>query len=354
MTSTTHAEFDGKTEALAVAAAFGPLIKDRTVLITGVNKLGIGYATAEAFASQSPRRLILAARSHAKLQEALDALRTQYPTIDYRPLHLDLSDLKSVREAAATVLSWTDVPTIDLVINNAGVMNIQQRTLSPDGIEMHLATNHAGPFLFTNLILPRLIAAAQVSPPGRVRVINVSSVGAFLSGLRASDMNFTKPTSELPDKEKPNLAILKASGLPAEETMSYLPMAAYGHSKACNVLFAVGLNQRLHDKYGILSLALHPGEIQSELSRTTDQDWLSKVTKARESQGFFWKTLAEGASTTLVAALDPQLQRPGPDGHGYFLDNCQIGSAVPHAINEADASKLWDLSQDLVGDKFAW
>ncbi|RVX66160.1 hypothetical protein B0A52_09889 [Exophiala mesophila] len=354
MTSTTHPEFDEKTEALQVAAAFPSLIKDRTVLITGVNKLGIGFTTAEAFASQGPRHLILAGRSDAKLQEALDALRDLYPTIDYRLLHLDLSDLKSVKEAAATVLSWTDVPTIDLLINNAGVMNIQQRTLSPQGIEMHLATNHIGPFLFTNLILPRLIAAAKGSPPGTVRVVNVSSVGAFISGLRVSDMNFTKPASELPDKEKPNLAMLKASGLPADESTSYFPMVAYGHSKACNVLFAVVLNQKLHDKYGILSLALHPGEIQSQLSRTTDQDWLTKVTTARAAQGFAWKTLPEGASTTMVAALDPKLQRPGSDGHGYFLNNCQIGSVAPHATDETDASKLWELSEDLVGEKFAW
>ncbi len=177
MTMTTHAEYDGHTEAVTVAAAFPSAIKDRTIVITGANKLGIGFTTAQALASQAPRRLILAGRSTAKVQECIDALRSEYPDVDYRPLQVDLSSQESVRKAASTVMAWEDVPDIDLLINNAGVMNLPERTLSPEGIEMHLATNHVGHFLFTNQILPKLIAAAKDSPRGFVRVINISSVG---------------------------------------------------------------------------------------------------------------------------------------------------------------------------------
>lgn len=352
MTSTTHAEFHGKTEAITVAAAFPSLIKGRNILVTGMNKLGIGFTTAEALASQSPRCLILAGRSPAKVQECVDALRQQFPDVTYHTLLVDLSSQESVKKAASTVLSWADVPTIDLVINSAGVMNIQERTLSPEGIELHLATNHVGHFLLTNLLIPKVIAAAKDSTRSSVRIVNVSSVGAHLAGLRPSDMNFAKPMSELPEKEKPDAATMRAAGLASDDHMSYIPMAAYCHSKACNVLFSVALNQKLHDKYGILSLALHPGEIRSELSRTTDQNWLKKVTDARP--GFFWKTPSEGASTTLVAALDPKLDKPASDGRGYFLDDCQIGNAPARAIGEADASKLWELSEGFVGEKFSW
>lgn len=354
MTSITQTEFNGKTEALTVAATYASFIKGHRILITGVNKLGIGYATAEAFASQAPECLILTGRSPTKVQECIDALRSEYPGIDYRLLQLDLSSQDSIRKASSTLLSWADVPTIDLVIHNAGVMNIPERMLSPDGIEMHLATNHVGPFLFTNLIMPRLVAAADASTRGSVRVINVSSVAAYLSGLRASDMNFSKPTSELPDKEKPNAEFLKGGGIAADDHLSYIPLAAYGHSKACNILFSVGLNQKTYEKYGILSLALHPGEVRSELSRTTDQEWYNRVTKEREPHGFFWKTLAQSASTTLVAALDPKLERPGKDGRGYFLNDCQIGNSPKHAVDETDAGKLWELSEEFVGEKFAW
>lgn len=352
MTTITHTEFDGRTEALTVAAAYAPLIKERRIIITGVNKLGIGYTSAEAFASQAPSCLILAGRSMVKLQECRDALRSQYPDTDYRLLQIDLSSQDSVRKASSTLLSWVDVPTIDLVINNAGVMNIPERTLSPEGIEMHLATNHVGPFLFNNLIMPRLIAAAEVLPRGSVRVINVSSVAAYLTGLRTSDMDFSRPTSALPDKEKPNATFLKGGGIPADDHLSYIPLAAYGHSKACNILFSVGLNQKTYEKHGILSLSLHPGEARSELSRTTDQEWYNRVTKSREPHGFFWKTLGQSASTTLVAALDPKLGRPGSDGRGYFLNDCQIGNAPKHAVDETDARKLWELSEEFVGEKF--
>ncbi|EXJ81521.1 hypothetical protein A1O1_07585 [Capronia coronata CBS 617.96] len=354
MTSVTHSEFDGKTDASTVATAFASGIKDRTIVITGVNKRGIGFATAQALASQSPRCLILTGRSATKVQECIDALSSEYPNIDYRLLQVDLSAQESVRKGASAVLGWADVPTIDLVINNAGVMNIPERKLSPEGIEMHLATNHMGHFLLTNLIMPKLITAAKNSPKASVRIVNVSSVATYLSALRASDMNFSKPTSELPEKEKPNAEFLRGGGLAADEHLSYIPMAAYGHSKTCNILFSVGLTQKLYDKYGILSLSLHPGETRSELSRTTDQDWLEKATKSRESQGFFWKTQPQAASTSLVAALDPKLDKPGSDGSGYWLNDCRFGRAPPYAVDEVDAQKLWELSEGFVGQKMDW
>jgi NAD(P)-dependent dehydrogenase (short-subunit alcohol dehydrogenase family) len=125
MTSTTHSNFDKHSEALDVAATFPQSIKDRTILVTGVNKKGIGYTTIEAFASQAPRCLILAGRSTNKIQECVNALQSQYPAIDVRPLIVDLSSQSSVRDAAKEVLSWTDVPTIDLVVNNAGTLRSQ-------------------------------------------------------------------------------------------------------------------------------------------------------------------------------------------------------------------------------------
>ncbi|KAL6247515.1 hypothetical protein RBB50_005861 [Rhinocladiella similis] len=354
MTATTYTEFHKNTKALSVAAAFPEAVKGRTILITGVNKLGIGYTTAEALASEGPRCLILAGRSPSKVQECIDALGSKYPNVDYRLLEVDLSSQASIKKAGSAVMSWSDVPTIDLVINNAGVMNIPQRTLSVDGIEMHFATNHLGHFLLTNLIMPKVISAAKTSSPGFVRIINVSSVGTMVSPLRVSDVNFTIPVKDLPESEKPNLAILKASRLPADDNLVYIPFAAYGQSKTSNVLFSVGLNDRLYDKYGILSLALHPGEMESELSRHTDKEWLAKVVEARAEHGSVFKSLEAGASTTVVAALDPKLGRPGSDGKGYFLSDCQIGSVQPYAVDEGISRKLWELSEGFVGEKFTW
>ncbi|KAH8692795.1 hypothetical protein BGW36DRAFT_301920 [Talaromyces proteolyticus] len=355
MTSTTVADFGPKTEASTVARTFSSSIKDRTILITGINKLGVGYATALALASQSPRSVILAGRSPAKLEECLDDIRAKYPDVTFRSLVLDLSSQNSVRKAATEVLGWKDIPAIDIVINNAGIMNIPERTLNEDGIELHFATNHVGHFLFTNLIMPNIIASARNGQTGATRIINVSSMATTVSPIRTSDINWDKPTSQLPEKEKPALGLMKMAGLDVDEEMSYIPMGAYGQSKTANVLYSVELNKRLYEKHGILSLALHPGEVQTELHRTTDPAFLERTAEFRKKISAEWKTLEEGASTTLVAALDPNLGNPSSDGYGQFLSDCQIANmAPPYALDRAEADKLWEISEGMVREKFCW
>lgn len=228
MTAITHAEFGKMTEAFTVAAAFPESIKGRTAIITGVNRKGIGYTTAEALASQGPAHLILAGRSPEKVQECVDALHAEYPNIDIRALKIDLSSQKSVRAAAAEVNSWADVPTIDLLINNAGIMNVPERTFSEDDVELTMATNHVGPYLFTNLISSKLIAAAKNAPKGSVRVVSLASSGINASGVRFDDMRYEKGASQLPESQRPNFAMMKAFGLDFDEELGYNYIAAYG------------------------------------------------------------------------------------------------------------------------------
>lgn len=357
MPSTTYAEYVATTEGIHVAAAFADRIKGRTILITGVNKLGLGYTTAAALASQSPARVICTGRSPAKLQESIQALSAQYPEVDVRPLALDLSSFKSVRSAASEVLGWSDVPVIDILINNAGIMNIPEWTLSEDGIEMHFATNHVGHFYFTNLIMPKILAAAQKSDKGATRIVSVSSIGTYVSPPRFSDLAWEKPGSELPDAEKPNVAPLKQAGLVADDSVAYLPMAAYGHSKTANILFASELKDRLLEKHGVLGISLHPGEIRTELIRSTDKDWFDKVAKAREQLGMLFKTPEQGASTVLVAALDPKLADEATDAPVVFLNDCQMGTPPPpppYSRDTANAKRLWKATEELVGQSFQW
>ncbi|KIX02429.1 uncharacterized protein Z518_08370 [Rhinocladiella mackenziei CBS 650.93] len=329
MTSTTFADFGAKTEASTVASPFPASIKGRTILITGVNKRGVGYATALAIASQSPRTLIHSGRSHAKLQECLDSLRPKHPDVDFRSLILDLRSQRSVRRAATEILSWEGAPAIDIAINNAGIMNVPERMLTEDGVELHLATNHVGHFLFTNLIMSKIIVSVKRAHVGAARIINVSSMATMVSLLRASDINWEKSTSQLPEKEKPNLAVMKATGMIVDEEMSYIPMGAYGQGKTANILYSVALNEGLYEKHGVLSMALHPDEVRTELHRTTDLDWLEKTAEWRKKMNVEWKTLEQGASTALVAALDPQLGKPNREGYGQFLSDCQIATIVP-------------------------
>ncbi|KAI1376907.1 putative short-chain dehydrogenase [Hypoxylon crocopeplum] len=359
MTATSHPEFNDKTEALDVAKAFAERVRGKTVLVTGVNRGGIGFSTAQAFASQSPAHVIIASRTPSKIQESIDALKADFPAVDYRPLILDLSKQKSVRAAAAELLSWSDVPTLDIVVNSAGVMNLPERIITEDGIEMTFATNHIGHFLFTCLVMPKILKAAESNPKGATRIINVSSGSPTVARPRWSDTNFDKKNKDLPADEQPNYEMHKMWGETDPEEASYLPLEAYNQSKVANVLFSIGATNRLFDKYGILSLSLHPGVIMTELSRSAPPRIVEAINRMAEQKVFTFRTLGAGGATSLVAALDPKLGKPetkdGKENYGAFLLDCQIcDKATPQAISSEGADRLWKKSEDLVKERFSW
>ena len=343
------ADFHAKTSGIEVAATFRSAVKDRVILITGVSTRGIGGATTRALATQSPSLLILTGRTPEKVQAVIDELKAEYPAVSYRALLMDLGSQKSVRQAAQEVLTYPE--NIDILINNAGVMALPERTLSEDGIELQFATNHIGHFLFTNLIMPKLVAAAKTSPPGATRIINVSSSGHALGPVRFSDYNFEKSKEELPKEELPPLERLAALGVSAEGV--YVPFVAYGQSKTANVLFSLSLSQRFAD-IGIVSYGVHPGSIPTELQRNSDKKMLDEARKRAAQESFLVvKTLDQGSSTTLAAALDPSLKNgPAADGKGVYMDNCQIADPAPWASDPAAAARLWTLSEKLVGQTF--
>ncbi|KAL7622754.1 hypothetical protein AAE478_006432 [Parahypoxylon ruwenzoriense] len=359
MPSTTRSEFHENTEGLEVAKAFAGAIRGKTVIVTGVNRSGIGFSTSQAFASQSPAHLIIAGRSAAKLQECIDLLKAEYPDVDYRRLLVDLSSQKSVRAAAAEILSWEDVPSINIVVNNAAVMGLPERTLSEEGIEMHFATNHIGHFLFTCSIMPKLIKAAEGSPKGATRVVNVSSASPTVAGMRWSDINFDKKNKDLPEAEQPNNDVMEMWGYTDVMNASYIAIEGYNQSKVANVLFSIAANKRLYEKHGILSLTVHPGIIPTDLIRNFPAENIASI-KAMGDKGMFkYKSLRAGSSTSLVAALDPKLgaveTRDGKENYGVYLSDCQIfNEAQPLAVSSAEAERLWKLSEELVEEKLEW
>jgi NAD(P)-dependent dehydrogenase (short-subunit alcohol dehydrogenase family) len=142
----------------------------------------LGIHTAKAFAIHNPALLILAGRSQTALNTAISTIEEMAPGCSTRVVNLDLGSIRTVRTAAAKVNAWQDVPKIDILINNAATGGLPW-TKSEDGIEQHFATNHIGPFLFTNLIIDKVIAA-------KGRVVNVSSIGHIRSGVRFGDVNF--------------------------------------------------------------------------------------------------------------------------------------------------------------------
>jgi NAD(P)-dependent dehydrogenase (short-subunit alcohol dehydrogenase family) len=232
--------FGFSTTGEEATAALAQHIKDRTVLITGVSPGGLGLETARVIALRNPKLVILAGRSTEKLQHAEEEVKKASPKVPIRQLVLDLGNLKAVRKAAEEVNGWSDVQNIDVMINNAGIMAVPYAT-TPDGIEGQFGTNHVGHFLFTQLLMSKIL----VSPSGP-RVVNLSSSGYRGGPVRFEDYNF-------------------------DEGKAYHKWAAYGQSKTANILYARGLKERYGSK-GLRAYGVHPGGIWTNLGHHAKDD----------------------------------------------------------------------------------
>ena len=200
----------------------------RTALITGANS-GIGLRTAKVLAAHGAR-IIMAGRSTAKLDAAAAEIRSATPVAQLHTLSVDLSDLASIRSAAAGVAAEE---TVDLLINNAGIMNLPTRQLTKDGFEMTFGTNHLGHFAFDALVWPAVRRSAAA------RVVTVSAVAA-------------------------RWRMGKLTDLMSEQ--NYGGMGAYAKSKRANVVYTLELARRLRNT-PIEALVIHPGSAVTNLQQ---------------------------------------------------------------------------------------
>jgi NAD(P)-dependent dehydrogenase (short-subunit alcohol dehydrogenase family) len=256
-----------------------PDLTDRTAVVTGANG-GLGYETALALAAAGAT-VVMAARNQAKAATARDRIVAEHPAAQLTLVELDLASLASVRAAASAIAA--EHPVVDLLVNNAGVMGIPERT-TEDGFEMQFGTNHLGHFALTALLLPTLVRRRVdgTERAGAARVVTVTSTAHHMG--RAVD----------PDN--PHLR------------GSYGPWKAYGQSKLANYHFGIGL-QRRFERAGVRaeSLIAHPGLSDTELQRVSVDE-----TDGGRSQRFFHRLAgltgmspAEGALPQLRAATDP-------------------------------------------------
>lgn len=144
-----------------------PLIQ--SVLITGPSQSGIGAQVALSLATASPQLLILAGRSPEKIAPVIDEIKSINPNVQVKFVELDHFSNASVRQAVKQIKALAQ--TIDILINNAGVMATRKFLLTEDRVESQFAANYLGPFLLTNLLLKEGVVRA-----GGV-VLNVGSLG---------------------------------------------------------------------------------------------------------------------------------------------------------------------------------
>ena len=286
----------------------------RTAVITGANT-GLGYETAVALAAKGAR-VVLAVRNLEKGKAAADLITTSTPGSDVAVQELDLTSLASIRAAADDLRSSYD--TIDLLINNAGVM-FTPRSETKDGFELQFGTNHLGHFAFTGLLLDRLLPI-----PGS-RIVTVSSVGHRFArnGIRFDDLQWQR---------------------------SYSRVGAYGQAKLANLLFTYELQRRLQGT-NTIAVAAHPGGSRTELTRNLPP-LVGAVTRLVEP---LFQPADMGALPTLRAATDPTVlggQYYGPDGFGEQRGYPKVVASTD-ASHDVDAQlRLWAVSEELTGVKY--
>ncbi|RMZ70346.1 Short-chain dehydrogenase TIC 32 chloroplastic [Pyrenophora seminiperda CCB06] len=337
MRALTHLEWNCATGGLEVAKAFADRIRGKNVLITGVSPESISSSIALSFASQAAALIILASRTKSKLEQVHKSIKVAYPDVHVKIVLMDLLSQESVKNAANEVSQLTG--RLDIIINNAGFLTKQRQT-TKEGIEGQFGANHIGHFLLTNLLMRQLLSSASSSTPGATRVINLTSLGYQITPVRFSDYNLEKRNEDIPEEER------HGQLLPAFEKGSadgYNGWVAYGQSKTANILFSVGINEKFGPK-GVKSYAVHPGLVWSGMSHGLDAE--EEATLKQISN--FEKNHDQGASTVMVAALDPALNKP----KGVLLHDCQMWDALPYATDPKIAERLWNLSKTLVQKYF--
>ncbi|KAJ6461031.1 short-chain dehydrogenase [Mycena sanguinolenta] len=317
--------FTPTTTADEVATALAREIKGKNVLITGTSLNGLGWETARTIAKYASL-VIVTGHNTERLKLSKDALEREVPGSNIRPLLLDLASLDAVRKAAAEVNAYPE--HIDILINNAA-SSICPFRLTTDGFEQQLATDHLGPFLFTALVVPKILSAQTSSYTPRV--VYVAS-GAHAWG----------PGFNLAELEHPN------------ET-TYTGMQAYAQAKSANILTSQELTRRAGGR--IHAYSLSPGAVLTNfVQNDSARDELLKhgvITedgKPNPNTPYPWKTMSQGAATLIAAAFDPSLkEKPGC----YLVNSVENNAGVaPHSSDPAAAAKLWELSERLVNVKF--
>lgn len=289
-----------------------PSLKGKNVIVTG-GAGGLGFEDALALA-KAGAKVIIAGRDATKAEAALTKIRSQVPDADVSFELVDLADLTSVAAFGERISAQLD--TLDMLINNAGVMTPPKRLETKDGFELQFGTNYLSHFALTAHLLPLIKKA-------KGRVISLSSVAARDGAINFDDLQAEK---------------------------SYKPMPVYAQSKIACLMFAFEL-QKQSDKngWGITSIAAHPGISRTELLvGKSDGRGLSGV--VRKYAWFLFQPVAQGALPTLFAATSPDAE-PG----GYYGPHAlRETRGYPHkafipknALDDESSARLWDISEQL-------
>jgi NAD(P)-dependent dehydrogenase (short-subunit alcohol dehydrogenase family) len=286
----------------------------RSVLVTGTG--GLGFHTSIALA-RAGAEVILAGRNHQKGEQAVKKILTIVPSSSVHFEQLDLASLASIAQFSRQMRA--NRSSLDVLINNAGIMATPTRQTTMDGFEVQLATNFLGPFALTAHLLPLLRAGKDP------RVVMVSSLAA-----RSGDIN-------LKDLQSKN---------------SYRAIPVYAQSKLADLIFALEFQRQSEaNGWGVSGIAAHPGIANTDLIANGPGSsglfgFLGKV------GSFLFQSPEQGALPILFAATSREALGGGyygPDGFGGTRGYPTKAPIPAKALDKDIAANLWDEAASLTG-----
>ncbi len=292
-------------------------LSGHNVVVTGTSS-GIGTETARCLAARGAH-VIGVVRDLDKARGALESVGAQ----GVRLYEANLASLESIRSFTDQLVA-DGHDRIDVLIANAGIMACPFAH-TEDGFEVQFGTNHLGHFTLVNRLVPLLLAGSPA------RVAMVSSSGHSFSDVSLEDPGFVRGP--------------------------YDPWIAYGRSKTANILFAVELDRRLADR-GVRATAVHPGGILTDLGRHLTEETMAALVRARGETDIRWKSIEQGAATSVWAGLVGD----GDEVGGRYCEDCAVSPVIDdpmvspgvmdYALDPDTAGALWELSEELVGERF--
>jgi protochlorophyllide reductase len=283
----------------------------RVILITGANS-GIGFESAVALGRKGAR-VVMACRNLEKAERARQELLQRAPNSAVDLLQLDLGSLHSIRACADAFNTNND--RLDVLMNNAGIM-APPYSKTVDGFEAQIGTNHLGHFALTGLLLPKLLNTPKS------RIVTLSSYANLTGWINFNDLQSEK---------------------------RYIGWLAYCQSKLANILFARELQHKLTAAHAsTISVAVHPGHAVTNL-QTHPANWLDAV-MLRSANASMGQSAEMGATYQLYGATAPEVQAGKFYGPKYLLRGkvVEVGYTA-RAKNDADAARLWQISEQLTG-----
>ncbi|MBP6365186.1 Cyclopentanol dehydrogenase [bioreactor metagenome] len=288
-------------------------LEGKTIIITGGSS-GIGLEAARVLSSKGAN-VIIAVRNLEKGESAAREIKEVYPKAIIEVMHIELSDLESVKKFAETfALKYS---RLDILINNAGVM-VPPLKLTKQGYELQFGTNHLAHFALTGLLLPLM-----KDIPGS-RVVTVSSIAARGGKIHYDNLDAKK---------------------------GYGAFKFYSQSKYANLLFGKRLDNILKGRsYQTKSIVCHPGVSATNLTSRGS----GKPSPGILSWGFrlVGQPAHMGALPTLFAATEPNLKGGeliGPDGWDNWRGYPAVSNDMNRYYKESVAEKLFNISTEITG-----